>query len=1537
MKKINKFLSILLATILILSLFPVTLAHASDNTVTFSAETDVVSAKAGDIVNVDICMSENSVVAALTLIVNYDNTALKILNVQSKEAFGYEEFNTAYGNNKLAYLTASANPKIVGGTLFTIQFEVLKDGCTEISLSVKELADIDLQPIPSSTQSVKIHNYETEITPPTCTEDGFTTYTCACGDTYVGDYVDETGHSFSDWTTEIEPNCTETGLEKQTCSACGETETNELPAKGHSYNSVVTAPTCTETGFTTHTCACGDSYVTDYVNASGHSYNTVVTAPTCTEAGYTTYTCTVCGDNYVSDYVDALGHDYVDGFCIVCENKQVFWTFDEATGTLTIFGFGDMDNYYDEENDALIERPWEEFCDDIKVVVIDDGITSVGDCAFYTCDSLTSVEIPDSVTIIGLLAFAYCTDLESAIIGNGVTSIGDGAFGCCENLVNVAIGNSVETIGLQAFAFCYNLESIIIPDSVISIGEWVFEDCISLTNITVDDNNQYYSSDEYGVLFNKDKTELIQYPVANERTNYIIPDSVTSIGDYEFYKCTNLTSITIGNGVESIDKRAFEDCTSLTNFIVGDNNHYYSSDEYGVLFNKDKTELIQYPVANGRANYIIPDSVKSIGELAFKNCTYLTSVLIPDGITSIDDYSFDNCTKLTSVSIPKSVTTIGTDAFYNCSNIKDVYYGGTENDWEDIDVGYLSTPLTKATMHYCVFGSCGDNLKWTYDDTTYTLTISGTGDMYDYEYGKLPWEIHKNYIEEVIIGNGVTSISDYAFSSCDSLTSVSIPDGVISIGDSAFSSCGSLTSVTIPDSAASIGEWAFSNCHSLKNVIIPDNVTTIDDYAFAYCENLESVTIPDGVETIGEGAFCCCTSLKTVNIPESVTSIGPMVFALCSSLESITVDNNNQYYSNDEYGVLFNKDKTTLIQYPNGNKEKSYTIPESVTSIGYVAFAGCENLEDVIIPDTVTSIEYSFYICLSLKSITVDSNNKYYSSDEYGALFNKDKTEFIQYPVSNERTSYIIPDGITTIDDYAFYWCENLESISIPDGVTTIGDNTFESCTGLMSVIIPKSVTTIGYDAFYKCDNITDVYYLGTEEDWNGISIDDYNNSLLNATIHYNSTSPHTHIYETVAIPPTCTEQGYTTYTCECGDTYVDNYVDALGHSYTSKITTSATHTTTGVMTFTCECGDTYTEIIERTTEHSYETVVTPPTCTEQGYTTYICECGDTYFENYVKPSHTSKTIIIPATCTIAGMEYDVCEICGDTIGTPTVIPATGHTAGGWEVTLEPTYEADGLKVKKCYVCGEIVEEEIIPMLLKTTVTDENTGVSMEYDENDYDGEVEIVVEETFDGTAFDVVDTLINASQTFIYDITMTVDGEETQPNGSVTIKIPLPSGYDSNRSFVYYVNTETGTVEKMPATYENGYMVFETTHFSYYAVIEEYNYTFLIQPPSRTTIRNKDGIILHAEIEGNAPAGSYVEWTASNSNFDKTVMNDGKSMRVIANNKGNTTFTATLYDVNGNVLATDTVELYSQSGFFDKIVGFFRSLFGMTMVYEK
>ena len=287
----------------------------------------------------------------------------------------------------------------------------------------------------------------------------------------------------------------------------------------------------------------------------------------------------------------------------------------------------------------------------------------------------------------------------------------------------------------------------------------------------------------------------------------------------------------------------------------------------------------------------------------------------------------------------------------------------------------------------------------------------------------------------------------------------------------------------------------YSNRESIRSVIIERGVTSIGEYAFYGCSNLQSVAIPDSVKSICSSAFRDCSSLTSVTIPCGVTSIGNSAFWGCDSLEKILVDAENAYYSNDEHGVLFNKEKTKLFRCPGGY-EGSYTIPDSVTSLDLYAFSDCSSL-----------------------------------------------------------TSVTIPNGVTKIDQYNFSHCSSLKSVVLPNGVTSICYNAFVDCSNLTNVTIPKSITNIDIQAFYKCISLTDVYYSGTEDEWNAITIKAYNNCLTNATRHYVDAS-HTHSYSTAVTAPTCTEKGYTTYTCSCGESYVDDYTDALGHNYENGVCT---------------------------------------------------------------------------------------------------------------------------------------------------------------------------------------------------------------------------------------------------------------------------------------------------------------------------------------------------------------------------------------------
>ena len=357
------------------------------------------------------------------------------------------------------------------------------------------------------------------------------------------------------------------------------------------------------------------------------------------------------------------------------------------------------------------------------------------------------------------------------------------------------------------------------------------------------------------------------------------------------------------------------------------------------------------------------------------------------------------------------------------------------------------------------------SLHWTLDDAG-LLTISGEGEMkYISYFSTDAWYPYQNQIIDVVILPGVTSIGYNAFFGCGSLLSVTIPEGVTAIGYSAFSGCSGLTNVAIPESVTTIDDAAFSNCSSLTSMTIPKSVTSIGYNAFYCCRSLARVTIPESVTSIGNGAFSGCSSLTSVTLPESVTSTSIFAFSGCSSLTSVTLP----------------ESLTSIGDYTFSgcNSLTSVTIPESVLSIGHGAFSDCTSLTDTVIPESVTSIGNGVFSgCSSLTGIWVSESNTAYSSDTHGVLFNKEESILIQAP------------GV-------------LDAYNVPSSVTRIVDFAFSYCTNLTSVTIPESMKYIDLCAFQGCNNLKDIYYAGTKAQWEAIDIDDYNDPLLNATIHY--------------------------------------------------------------------------------------------------------------------------------------------------------------------------------------------------------------------------------------------------------------------------------------------------------------------------------------------------------------------------------------------------------------------------------------------------
>jgi len=649
--------------------------------------------------------------------------------------------------------------------------------------------------------------------------------------------------------------------------------------------------------------------------------------------------------------------------------------------------------------------------------------------------------------------------------------------------------------------------------------------------------------------------------------NVMIEDGVTYIGHYAFYGCRAIQSVTFGESVASFDTTAFLGCNGLTEFRVDTANPNYSNDDYGVLFNKEKTTLIQAPYTIS-GHYTVPDGVVTIGENAFGSCVNLQGVTIPDSVITICDSAFYYCQSLSTVNLGNNVESIGNNAFFYSSNLR-----------------YITIPASVTSLGGGLFTFGRIYHIWVDEEN---LNYSSDDDGCLYNKDKTTLLMTTSAIaEDYTVRDGVTTIANSAFLG-RSITAITIPTSVTDIGRAAFSECYSLTDVYYKGDEA---QWKNINIgtsnEGLSNATLHystvdsgvvegdivdsgtcgENLTwTLDNTGtltisgsglmtnydgdsrspFGLNADVKTVIIESGVTTIGNKAFSGCANLQSITIPDSTTSIGWGVFDGCTNLTGIWVNTGNSNFSSDDAGVLFDKDKTNLIQAPiaiSGN----YIVPNSVTTIEGLAFSGCSKLRSVTLPNNAYLGTSVFSDCTGLLSITIPEGVNISNSMFFGCT---------------SLQSVTIVNGVTQIGDFAFFGCTSLQTINIPESVTIIGsevfvgstsltgiyvddDNpkfssdvhgvlfnktqtiirsvpngisgdytvpdgvisigmwAFKNCTNLQTITIPDSVTEINYYAFEDCSGLKDVYYVGSETQWKKISVGYGNEQLLGATIHY--------------------------------------------------------------------------------------------------------------------------------------------------------------------------------------------------------------------------------------------------------------------------------------------------------------------------------------------------------------------------------------------------------------------------------------------------
>ena len=512
-------------------------------------------------------------------------------------------------------------------------------------------------------------------------------------------------------------------------------------------------------------------------------------------------------------------------------------------------------------------------CSSLTSITFPNSVTTIGSSAFYGCSGLTSITIGNSVTSIGSSAFANCTKLTNVtlnsnkivsvnrtynsslktifgeqvinyIIGDNITNIGDYAFYYCEYITSITIPNSLTSIGGYAFNGCSGLTSITIPGGVTTIGNSAFSGCSNLTDVkvSVTDLSAFCNNKVVGLIAsNIKKSVCLIDKDGKEIKEYAIPEDVTSIGEKVFYNCSGVTSITIGNSVTTIGNSAFYNCSGLTSITI-------------------------------------PSGVTTIGSSAFQNCSGLTSVTIPNSVTNIGSEAFRNCSGLTFITIPNNVTNIGSSAFYDCRGLTSV-----------------TIPSSVTSIGSNAFVNCYKLENITLNSNSIVSANRSSNSSLVYIFGK--------YVNNLIIGNDVTSIGAYAFYNCEFLSSI-----------------------TFSNSVTSIGAYAFGNCKYLSSIILPDNVTSISNYAFRSSTKFYTKHKTWTLFNLWNGKY------NNIYEQETSKSLAPPYLSCPSRTQtSFAIEINNMY---SEYTYEYNGEEVTSSSIEVKNLYPDY----SGTQYVYVKF-----------------------------------------------------------------------------------------------------------------------------------------------------------------------------------------------------------------------------------------------------------------------------------------------------------------------------------------------------------------------------------------------------------------------------------------------------------------------------------------------------------------------------------------------------------------------------------------------------------------------